>query len=210
MPGRNSLPFSGAIKMLLVSMNSLNAVTPGSDSGGGVSGENFTNIEVKEKHDLFILKDLGNSYRFTNAGNPVLSMNITGNVSAGGINIAVESLKNTWPANNNLASMDIRMVQWNGKTCVQLETLEQGSDSNFICCETSTDRFSLFAITGIKGTQEEPRTARAFVTTAISATTAKNPGETQPSTIVLTPKTEGFEVAAALIALSAIYLLRRR
>ncbi len=67
----------------------------GGGGGGGTSGENFSNIEIKEKHDLFIYKDKVTSYIFSDSGNPVQFINITGNSSPGEINAAVEVLKNT-------------------------------------------------------------------------------------------------------------------
>lgn len=67
----------------------------GGGGGGGASAENATNIEVKEKYDLYIFKDKVTAYAFTNRSNPVLFVNITGNISAGEINTAVEILKNT-------------------------------------------------------------------------------------------------------------------
>ncbi|MCZ7361186.1 MAG: S8 family serine peptidase [Candidatus Methanoperedens sp.] len=67
----------------------------GGGGGGGTSGENYSNIEVKEKHDLHIFKDRSTSYRFTNYSNPVMYVNITGNVSAGEISTMVEVLRNT-------------------------------------------------------------------------------------------------------------------
>ena len=67
----------------------------GGGGGGGTSGENFLNIEVKEKYDHDIFKDKVTSYIFTDRGNPILFVNVTGNVSAGEINTAIEVLKNT-------------------------------------------------------------------------------------------------------------------
>ncbi|MDO8724852.1 MAG: PGF-pre-PGF domain-containing protein, partial [Candidatus Methanoperedens sp.] len=67
----------------------------GGGGGGGTSGENFLNIIVKEKYDLFIYKDIVTSYRFKNISNPILSINIVGNVNAGEIPTAVEVLRNT-------------------------------------------------------------------------------------------------------------------
>ncbi len=67
----------------------------GGGGGGGVSAENITNIEVKEKYDLYIFKDKVTAYAFTNRSNPVLFVNITGNISAGEINTAIEILRNT-------------------------------------------------------------------------------------------------------------------
>ena len=65
----------------------------GGGGGSGVSGEDFANIESKEKHDLFISKDRVALYRFNNS--PVLYVNITGNTSAGDTNVALELLRNT-------------------------------------------------------------------------------------------------------------------
>jgi PGF-pre-PGF domain-containing protein len=66
----------------------------GGGGGGGASAENVTNIEVKEKYDLYIYKDKVTAYAFTNSSNPVLFVNITGNISAGEINTALEILRN--------------------------------------------------------------------------------------------------------------------
>ncbi len=67
----------------------------GGGGGGGTSGENFLNIIVKEKYDLFIYKNIVTPYRFKNTSNPILSINIVGNVNAGEIGTAVEVLRNT-------------------------------------------------------------------------------------------------------------------
>lgn len=65
----------------------------GGGGGGGTTGENYTNIEVKEKYDLYIFKDKLTSYAF-NRSNPILFVNITGNVNAGEITTIVEVLRN--------------------------------------------------------------------------------------------------------------------
>jgi len=67
----------------------------GGGGGGGTSGENYTNIEVRENYYETIFKDKVTSYRFTNKSNPVLFINITGNVNAGLINTMVEVLRDT-------------------------------------------------------------------------------------------------------------------
>ncbi|MDJ1421876.1 MAG: S8 family serine peptidase [Candidatus Methanoperedens sp.] len=67
----------------------------GGGGGGGVaSAEDYSNIEVKEKYDKYIFKDKITSYIFTSKNNPVLFVNITGNVNAGEISAAVEVLRN--------------------------------------------------------------------------------------------------------------------
>ncbi len=67
----------------------------GSGGGGGPSGEDYLNIEVKEKYELYILKDKITSYRFKNASNPINFINITGNISAGATLTSVEVLRDT-------------------------------------------------------------------------------------------------------------------
>ncbi|MFZ3166998.1 MAG: PGF-pre-PGF domain-containing protein [Candidatus Methanoperedens sp.] len=72
----------------------------GSSSGGGggggtTSGENLSNIDVKESHELEIFKGILTSYRFTHALNPIRYNNVTGNVNAGVITTTVEVLKGT-------------------------------------------------------------------------------------------------------------------
>ena len=78
-----------------------NTVTGGSTStytvpsGGGLSGESFSNIELNEIYYQYIYKDQVTSYRFTNTSNPVLFVNITGNNNSGEIRVSVEVLKDT-------------------------------------------------------------------------------------------------------------------
>jgi PGF-pre-PGF domain-containing protein len=73
-------------------------ITTSSNGGGGggvKSGENVSNIEVIEKYDMQISKDVLTSYRFTHAKSPIMFVNITGNTSPGVITTAVEVLKDT-------------------------------------------------------------------------------------------------------------------
>ena len=65
----------------------------GGGGGGGTSAENYSNIVVKEKYDLHIFRDKITSYRFKNASNPIMYVNITGNVNAGETTISVEVLR---------------------------------------------------------------------------------------------------------------------
>ncbi len=67
----------------------------GGGGGGGTTGENFSNIEVKEKYEEAIYKDKPTSYRFKNASNPITYVNVTGNVNAGLITAMIEVLKST-------------------------------------------------------------------------------------------------------------------
>jgi len=67
----------------------------GGGGGGGSSGEKASNIELIEKHDLQITKDVTTSYRFTHVKSPIMFVNITGNTSLGIITVSEEVLKST-------------------------------------------------------------------------------------------------------------------
>ncbi len=67
----------------------------GGGGGGGSSGENASNIELIEKYDLQISKDVTTSYRFTHVKNPIMFVNITGNTTLGVITASDEVLKST-------------------------------------------------------------------------------------------------------------------
>lgn len=66
----------------------------GGGGGGGTSGENYSNIESKEKRDIHIFKDKVSSYKF-NTTDPIMYVNITGNINAGEVTTMVEVLRNT-------------------------------------------------------------------------------------------------------------------
>ncbi|MDO8726514.1 MAG: hypothetical protein Q7J35_10645 [Candidatus Methanoperedens sp.] len=62
----------------------------GGGGAGGASGENYSNIEIKEKYDRSIKLNITTSYVFKTT-DPIISVNITGNTNAGDdINVAVK------------------------------------------------------------------------------------------------------------------------
>lgn len=91
------------IKNLDLSLTVINTQDGGNSGGGssgggggsGTSGEGFSNIEIKEKYDLHIFKDIATSFAFTSNKNPIMFIIITGNINAGKINTAIEVLKDT-------------------------------------------------------------------------------------------------------------------
>jgi PGF-pre-PGF domain-containing protein len=76
----------------------------GGGGGEGASAENYSNIELNEKYDLHIFKDKTTRYRFTSDRNPIMFVNITGNVNAGEVRTAIEVLRNTSSQVRNPAS----------------------------------------------------------------------------------------------------------
>ncbi len=78
---------------IILQTNSAVSGGGGGGGAGGASAENYTNIELKEKYDLFIYKDVTTPYCFRKTGNPITCVNITGNINAGEINAAIEVLR---------------------------------------------------------------------------------------------------------------------
>jgi len=67
-----------------------------SSGGSNISSrENLSNVELIEKSEQPIYRNVITSYRFTHAKSPVMSVNITGNTSMDLITSLVEVLKNT-------------------------------------------------------------------------------------------------------------------
>lgn len=78
----------------------------GGGGGGGTSGENYSNIELKEKRDMHIFKDKVASYKF-NTTDPIMYVNIKGNISAGEVTTIVEVLRNTSTLVKNISAPGI-------------------------------------------------------------------------------------------------------
>ncbi len=78
----------------------------GGGGGGGASAENYSNIELKEKRDNYIFKDKIASYKF-NTTDPIMYVNITGNISAGEVTTMVEVLRNTSSLVKNISAPGI-------------------------------------------------------------------------------------------------------
>ena len=63
--------------------------------GGGPSGENVSNIELIEKYDLPIYRNVTTFYRFKHVKNPIMFVNVTGNTTMDIITASGEILKGT-------------------------------------------------------------------------------------------------------------------
>ena len=210
--------------------------------GGGMSGENSLNIEVIEKYDMQISRDVTTSYRFIHEKNPIMSVNITGNTSSGIITTSLEVLKNTstlvnippeglvyrnlniwvgtsgfatpknikeavisfrvktsWVTENDLAPDDIKLLRWNGKEWVTLETSEKGKDSTYNYFEAKTNSFSPFTITGIEKTIPS-----VVAVTPVPAETAKAVKEVQPEEKKAEPPIQWYFIFSGLLVIGVI------
>ncbi len=220
----------------------------GGGGGGGTTGENFSNIIVKEKYDEAIFKDIVTSYKFKNASNPITHVNVTGNNNAGLITAMIEVLKgtstlvtekapgvvymnvntwlgtsgyatpknlkevvirfrvpNSWMQGNNVDAKDIKLLRWDSATkkWTTLETKVKEKDGSVTYFEATTNALSPLAISAVV-------TPPAGHVVGGPAATPPMPGGT-PGAIAPRPKgTPGFEIAAAIAAISALYVLGRK
>ncbi len=221
----------------------------GGGGGGGASGENFSNVLLREKYDEVIFKNAVTSYKFKNASNPITHLNVTGNINAGLITAMVEVLRgtstlvseappgvvnknvnvwlgtsgfavpknikeviirfrveNAWMQSNNVDARDIKMLRWDStsKRWDPLKTEVKEKVGTVTYFEAETNRLSPLAISA--------------VTTPPGGPIAGGPGETPPAPGGTTGKptapkpkgTPGFEIAAAIAAISALYVLGRK
>lgn len=127
------------------------------------------------------------------------------NIQKAVINFRVDK---AWIESNQFANSDIKLVRWDGKEWVMLETKEVAGDNTHVYFEAKTVEFSHFAIIGIK-----PEPAQIVMTVppqaqAIPAATIAAPALTESSA---TPKqASGFFLMGAILAIALVYILRRK
>lgn len=102
------------------------------------------------------------------------------------------NVENSWLDGNNLESSNVRMIKWDGSKWNMLETTEKNKDAAFTYYEAKTDRFSSFAITGLKAIAM-PNLTEAAVPTTVPA-----------------KKVSGFGLVLYIATLCAVYLLKRK
>lgn len=113
-------------------------------------------------------------------------------------------VKNSWMSDNSITSNDIRLLQYDIKegNWKQLETNTIGTDDTYMYFDTKAAGILILAISGLK---EEVVTRVPIV---------MPPPTVKETTIIPEPigttKAPGFEIAIAAMAISAIYIFRRR
>ncbi len=222
----------------------------GGGGGGGASGENFTNVMLREKYDEAVFKNRVTSYKFKNASNPITQVDVTGNINAGLITAMVEVLKgtstlvsevppgivnkninlwlgtsgfavpknikevvirfrveNSWMQSNNVDPKDIKMLKWDStsKRWMTLKTEVKEKVGTVTFFEATANSLSPLAISAVTTPPGGP------VAGGPPAATPPAPGETPGKPTAPKPKgTPGFEIAAAIAAISALYVVCRK
>lgn len=211
----------------------------GSGGAGVTTSEPFDNILKSERYDKSLLADTPVTYVFNVPELGIYEITVLGKENENDIALRVEALKgtsklvtagspgivyrnvnvwagtkrikeaflrfkieNSWLRENNLAGSDAKLVKWDGSKWVQLETIQKTSDNTYSYYEAKSDTFSVFAITVLKDVSVPTQTGKETIQTTRTDETssATNPVE----------KSDGFEMVIALIALSAVFKLKRR
>ncbi len=90
---------------------------------------------------------------------------------------------NSWLNSSDLAAGDIRMLKWDGIKWAQLDTTRINGDASYVYYEATTDTFSHFAISGVKGASMPAAYAASQITPAATHTseiTGTHPEEAPP------------------------------
>ncbi len=218
----------------------------GGGGGGGPSGEALGNIVAKERKDGDIFKGMTTMYAFSKV-DPIMSVNITGNVREGDVTTSVEVLRNTstlvktpapgtvyrnvnvwvgtsgfatsrnikkaiiafkvensWLQEHGVMETTIQMLRWNGSEWVALKTEKVFKDEQYTYFEAEAQGFGNLAITSVKKGALIPMGSWPTESEAKSP-----PAEATPADPPVAAKTPGFEWLSWLVAISAIFRMRR-
>lgn len=212
----------------------------GSGSGGGgvVSAEPYSNVAKSEKKDGSLTANKSVLFSFTTPEFAIYQVAIMGKESENDVSVKVEHLKDTsklvakpapgtvyanenvwastkrikevvirfrvknaWITDSNVQKETIKLLRWD-TDWKALDTTVLNSDNNFTYFESKSAGLSSFAVSAVK----EGDLVSSNGTTPLSNVV------TPPATNTSTPKkpTPGFGMLAAVLVVSAIYLLRRR
>ena len=212
----------------------------GSSGGSGIiSGEPFANIAKSETKDGSLTAGKPVAFNFNSSELAIRQILITGKESENNVSVRVESLKNTsrlvsraapgtvytntnvwvnskkisavtlkfrvtntWITGSSVQKENIKLLRWSDNDWKALDTTVLTRDDTYTYFEAQSAGLSSFAISAVKewqGDTTPPITAASTTTTA-------------PATDTVTPKkpTPGFGMLVAVLAVSAIYVLRRR
>lgn len=217
------------------SSGSSSSGSSGGGGGGVTSGEPFANIAKSETRDGSLTAGKPVAFIFKSPELAIYQILITGKENENDVSVKVESLKNTsklvsrpapgtvyqntnvWANSKKITAVtlkfrvtnawitgfvqkeNIKLLRWSDNDWKSLDTKVLNSDNNFTYFEAQSAGLSSFAISAVKeGVSSTPTTPSSIVTTpATNASTPKKP-------------TPGFGLLAAVLVVSAIYLLRRR
>ena len=211
----------------------------GSSGGGGVtSGEPFANIAKSETKDGSLTAGKPVAFTFKSPELAIHQILITGKESEKDVTVRVESLKNTsklvsraapgtvyvntnvwvkskkitgvtlkfrvtnaWITGSNVQKENIKLLRWSDNDWKALNTTVLTRDDTYSYFEAQSAGLSSLAISAMKEGQVPVVTTLPSTTAATPATNASTPGK---------KPTPGFGMLVAVMAISAIYLLRRR
>ena len=211
----------------------------GSGGGGGViTGEPLANIAKSETKEGSLTAGKPVAFTFKSPELAIHQILITGKESENDVTVRVESLKNTsklvsraapgtvyvntnvwvkskkitgvtlkfrvtnaWITGSNVQKENIKLLRWSDNDWKALNTTVLTRDDTYSYFEAQSAGLSSFAVSAMKEGQVPVVTTLPSTTAATPATNASTPGK---------KPTPGFGMLVAVMAISAIYLLRRR
>ena len=211
----------------------------GSGGGGGViTVEPLANIAKSETKEGSLTAGKPVAFTFISPEFAIHQILITGKENENNVTVRVESLKNTsklvsraapgtvyvntnvwvnsmkitgvtlkfrvtnaWITGSNVQKENIKLFRWSDNDWKALNTTVLTRDDTYSYFEAQSAGLSSFAVSAMKEGQVPVVTTQPSITAATPATNASTPGK---------KPTPGFGMLVAVMAISAIYLLRRR
>lgn len=222
------------------SSSSSSSSNGGGGGGGVTSGENFSNIAKSETRDGSLTAGKPVAFIFKSPELAIYQVLITGKENENDVSVKVEHLKNTsrlvsrpapgtvyvnenvwanskkitgvtlkfrvtnaWITGSNIQKETIKLLRWSvsDKDWKALDTTVLTKDDTYTYFEAQSAGLSSFAISAVKEGQVPADTSvQGTATSTPAISTASTPGKPTP----------GFGMLVTALAVSAIYLLRRR
>lgn len=211
----------------------------GSSGGSGVtSGEPFANIAKSETKEGSLTAGKPVAFTFISPELAIHQILITGKENENNVSVRVESLKNTsklvsrpapgtvyvntnvwvnskkitgvtlkfrvtnaWITGSNVQKENIKLLRWSDNDWKALNTTVLTRDDTYTYFEAQSAGLSSFAVSAMKEGQVPVETTLPSTTVTTPAINASTPGK---------KPTPGFGMLVAVLAISAIYVLRRR
>lgn len=122
-------------------------------------------------------------------------------------------IENSWIDKNSVIRENIKMVRWDGKKWITLDTSGKMKDSNYTYFDANTDGFTHFAIIDSKNIKGEKSTYTVPTYTTEKPKTNQSDKPKVRQTVTMTPnpkKTPGFEVIIGMAVFLIICIIQRK
>jgi PGF-pre-PGF domain-containing protein len=113
-------------------------------------------------------------------------------------------VKNSWLDDNKLTGSDVMLFNWEGSKWVQVDITEKAKDTTYTYFEARINKFSHFAVSGIRSIEATEATPKEVKVVPIEPTATATIGAASIE------KAPGFGIVLAIYIFFVVYLSRRK